>query len=127
MTSIERGRLDEPPLLRIAVSCDSWLGGNFFHAPLPWIHSDRNRDFGIYSPAPDASGCAKLKRRLADRRRIVVSRISFLVQQARHQHRKTSPYLIVWRRGQVSLQPESFAKNEEKKPTAILSVGKGEY
>jgi prepilin-type N-terminal cleavage/methylation domain-containing protein len=52
---------------------------------------------------------------------------NYLVQQAQTLSiEQRRPYLIVWRRGQVSLQPESFAKNEEKKPTAVLSLGKGD-
>jgi prepilin-type N-terminal cleavage/methylation domain-containing protein len=36
------------------------------------------------------------------------------------------PYLIVWQRGKITLQPESFAKDEKKEPTAVLSVNKDE-
>ena len=45
-------------------------------------------------------------------------------QQLSMQERR--PYLIVWHRGKITLQPEGFAKDEKKKSTAVLEVGKGE-
>jgi len=35
-------------------------------------------------------------------------------------------YLIVWRKDNVVLQPETFAKGEEIKPTAQFQFGRGE-
>jgi prepilin-type N-terminal cleavage/methylation domain-containing protein len=50
-----------------------------------------------------------------------------LTQQAQQLSMKERrPYLIVWRRGKITLQPEGFAKDEQKKPTATLQVGEGE-
>ncbi len=37
------------------------------------------------------------------------------------------PYLIVWRRGKIIVQPEAFAKGEEKTPTAVLNAGNNVY
>lgn len=36
------------------------------------------------------------------------------------------PYLLVWEEGRVTLRPEAFAKDEEEKPTAVLSALRGE-
>ncbi|SRR6266480_4606887 len=36
------------------------------------------------------------------------------------------PYLIVWQKEAVALRPEGFAKDEEKKNTDDLQLGKGE-
>jgi type II secretory pathway pseudopilin PulG len=50
-----------------------------------------------------------------------------LTQQAQQlSMEERRPYLIVWRRGKITLQPEGFAKDEKKMPTAILEVGEGE-
>src|SRR6185295_18731479 len=50
-----------------------------------------------------------------------------LAQQAQQlSMEQRRPYLLIWQRGKITLQPESFAKGEEKKPTAVLSVRKGE-
>ena len=65
---------------------------------------------------------------LADRRlHRSVEGFNKLVQQAQTLSiEQRRPYLIVWRRGQINLQPESFAKDEEKKPSAVLFVEKGD-
>jgi prepilin-type N-terminal cleavage/methylation domain-containing protein len=46
-----------------------------------------------------------------------------LVQQAQQlsvQQRR--PYLLVWQRGRITLQPESFGKDEKKVPSAVMDV-----
>lgn len=46
-----------------------------------------------------------------------------IVQQAQHlSMEERRPYLLVWHGGNITLQPESFAKNEKKQPTAVLSA-----
>lgn len=46
-----------------------------------------------------------------------------LVQQAQQLSvEQRRPYLIVWHRGNITLQPESFAKNEKKQPTRVLNA-----
>ncbi len=59
---------------------------------------------------------------LADRRlHRTYDAFNKLVQQAQErsieEHR---PYLLVWHRGEITLQPESFGKGEKKEPTAVL-------
>jgi type II secretory pathway pseudopilin PulG len=65
---------------------------------------------------------------LADRRlRRSLDSFNKLVQQAQHLSiEQRRPYLLVWHREDVELRPEAFAKGEEKKPTAVLAIGKGE-
>ena len=60
---------------------------------------------------------------LADRRlHRTYDEFNRLVQQAQQlSTEERRPYLIVWRRGSIILQPEAFAKGEEKKPTAVLT------
>jgi prepilin-type N-terminal cleavage/methylation domain-containing protein len=62
---------------------------------------------------------------LADRRlHRTYDEFNQLAQQAQQLSTiERRPYLIVWRRGQIILQPETFAKGEEKKPTAVLKAG----
>jgi type II secretion system protein H len=64
---------------------------------------------------------------LADRRlRASLDQFNNLVRQA--QERSVSehrPYLIVWGDKDVTVQPEAFAKDEEKKPVATFSVEHG--
>jgi type II secretory pathway pseudopilin PulG len=63
-------------------------------------------------------------------RRLKQSLDSFneLVRQAQErsvtEHR---PYLIVWGKNSVFLQPEVFAKGEKAKPTAVFRPGKGTW
>jgi type II secretory pathway pseudopilin PulG len=61
---------------------------------------------------------------LADRRlRRSYDEFNKLVQQAQQfSVEERRPYLIVWHRGKITLQPESFGKDEEKKPTAIMEA-----
>lgn len=48
---------------------------------------------------------------------------NMLVQQAQQLSvEQRRPYVIVWHRGNITLQPESFARNEKKQPTAVLSA-----
>jgi type II secretory pathway pseudopilin PulG len=50
-----------------------------------------------------------------------------LVRQAQeHAVAERRPYLIVWRKDNVILRPESYAKGEEVKPTAQFQLGRGE-
>ena len=65
---------------------------------------------------------------LADRRlHRTYDEFNQLAQQAQQlSMEQRRPYLLIWQRGKITLQPESFAKGEEKKPTAVLSVRKGE-
>jgi type II secretory pathway pseudopilin PulG len=65
---------------------------------------------------------------LADRRlHRSYDEFNILTQRAQELSMKERrPYLIVWHRGQITLQPEGFAKDEEKKATAVLDVAKGE-
>lgn len=65
---------------------------------------------------------------LADRRlHRSYDNFNILTRQAQELSMKERrPYLIVWRRGKITLQPEGFAKDEEKKPTAVLEVARGE-
>jgi prepilin-type N-terminal cleavage/methylation domain-containing protein len=65
---------------------------------------------------------------LADRRlRRSIDGFNKLVQQAQQLSiDQRRPYLLVWHRGEIELRPESFAKNEEKKATAILGLGRGD-
>jgi prepilin-type N-terminal cleavage/methylation domain-containing protein len=62
---------------------------------------------------------------LADRRlHRTYDQFNQLAQQAQQlSTTERRPYLIVWRRGEIILQPEAFAKGEEKKPTAVLNAG----
>jgi type II secretory pathway pseudopilin PulG len=52
------------------------------------------------------------------------NKLTLQAQQLSMEERR--PYLIVWRRGKITLQPEGVAKDEKKQPTAILQVGEGE-
>jgi type II secretory pathway pseudopilin PulG len=46
-----------------------------------------------------------------------------LVQQAQQLSvEERRPYLLVWHRSGITLQPESFGKNEKKEPKAIMDV-----
>jgi prepilin-type N-terminal cleavage/methylation domain-containing protein len=65
---------------------------------------------------------------LADRRlHRAYDEFNKLTQQAQQlSMEERRPYLIVWRRGKITLQPEGFAKEEEKAPTAVLQVRKNE-
>ena len=66
---------------------------------------------------------------LADRRlHRTYDEFNQLVQQAQQlSTEERRPYLIVWRRGSIILQPEAFAKGEEKKPTAVLAAGRNVF
>ena len=66
---------------------------------------------------------------LADRRlHRTYDEFNQLVQQAQQlSTEQRRPYLIVWRRGNIILQPEAFAKGEEKKPTAVLGAGRNVF
>ena len=66
---------------------------------------------------------------LADRRlHRTYDEFNQLVQQAQQlSTEQRRPYLIVWRRGSIILQPEAFAKGEEKKPTAVLQAGRNVF
>ena len=64
---------------------------------------------------------------IADRKlRASLDRFSDLVRQAQersvNEHR---PYLIVWGKSEVSVQPEAFAKDEEKAPVAAFALEQG--
>ncbi len=49
-----------------------------------------------------------------------------LVRQAQERSvTERRPYLLVWSKNGVLLQPEVFAEGEEAKPTAVLRLGKG--
>jgi type II secretory pathway pseudopilin PulG len=65
---------------------------------------------------------------LADRRlRRSYDEFNKLTQQAQQlSMEQRRPYLIVWQRGKITLQPESFTKDEKKNPVAVLEVGDGE-
>jgi type II secretory pathway pseudopilin PulG len=65
---------------------------------------------------------------LADRRlRRSLDSFNKLVQQAQQLSiTERRPYLLVWHREDVELRPEAFAKDEQKKPAALLPVGKAE-
>jgi prepilin-type N-terminal cleavage/methylation domain-containing protein len=65
---------------------------------------------------------------LADRRlRRSLDGFNKLVQQAQElSMTERRSYLLVWQRGEIALRPEAFAKDEEKKPTVLLTVGKGD-
>ncbi len=62
---------------------------------------------------------------LADRRlHRSYDEFSKLAQQAQQLSvEQRRPYLIVWHRGSITLQPESFGKGEEKAPTVVMNVG----
>ena len=66
---------------------------------------------------------------LADRRlHRSYDELSQLVQQAQqHSVVERRPYLIVWHRGNLALQPESFAKDEKKAPKAVLDARDNVY
>jgi len=50
-----------------------------------------------------------------------------LTQQAQQRSmEERRPYLLIWQKGRITLQPEAFLKGEEKKATAVLQVKKGE-
>ncbi len=49
------------------------------------------------------------------------NRLTQRAQQLSTEERR--PYLIVWRRGKIILQPEAFAKDEEKAATEVLEAG----
>ena len=61
-------------------------------------------------------------------RRLKQSLDSFnqLVRQAQERSvTERRPYLLVWGKNSVLLQPEVFAEDEESKPTAVFRLGKG--
>jgi type II secretory pathway pseudopilin PulG len=61
---------------------------------------------------------------LADRRlHRSYDQFNQLVQQAQQLSvEERRPYLLVWHRGRITLQPESFGKDEKKEPKAIMDV-----
>lgn len=64
---------------------------------------------------------------LADRKlRASLDQFNNLVRQAQersvNEHR---PYLIVWGRSDVSVQPEAFARDEDKAPVATFALERG--
>lgn len=62
---------------------------------------------------------------LADRRlHRTYDEFNRLTQQAQKlSTEERRPYLIRWGRGNITLQPETFAKGEEKKPASVLQAG----
>src|SRR5262249_51558523 len=65
---------------------------------------------------------------LADRRlRTSIDGFNQLVFQAQDRSMTDrKPYLLVWHRDSIELRPEAFAMNEAPKPTAVLSLNRGE-
>jgi type II secretory pathway pseudopilin PulG len=65
---------------------------------------------------------------LADRRlHRSLGEFNKLVQQAQELSiAERRSYLLVWERGEIALRPEAFAKDEEKKATAVLMMRKGD-
>jgi prepilin-type N-terminal cleavage/methylation domain-containing protein len=65
---------------------------------------------------------------LADRRlHRTFDEFSSLTQQAQELSiAERRAYLLIWQKGRITLQPEVFLKDEEKKPTAVLAVRKDE-
>src|SRR2546430_7063175 len=63
-------------------------------------------------------------------RRLKQSLDSFnqLVRQAQERSvTERRPYLLVWGKNSVLLRPEVFAEDEEKKPTTVFRIGKGNW
>ena len=61
---------------------------------------------------------------LADRRlHHTYDEFNSLVQQAQQLSvEERRPYLLVWHKGNISLQPEALAKDEKKEPKAVLNA-----
>ena len=64
---------------------------------------------------------------IADRKlRASLDRFNNLVREAQERSVKEHrPYLIVWGRSELTVQPEAFTKDEEKKPAATFLLDKG--